>query len=720
MIKSTLKSIRKIPHFGFKRENINTTSTKPLEVEVEEIFDDELSHESIMASTRQALSSEEEKIANSLNISAIDNLGLQQDIESEFGAHVVNAARHIITHDYSIDVEDGFISQTVEDGEFDVEDVPVTQSVFESDVEDVSVESAIQPLFNDTDNHQNTFHSKSDKKPWDHSNKDQNFNLVIKESSSIGLFSLTNLDFDLYRSLFSTFEDYNGGREVDSAGTDLVALPMTTDIIFFPRSLVSMQPKFIDEVKKSIAIYKGSDIHQLQTQLIDDAVFVAYAKDTFSENIKRRSADINNQSAQEDTATIKEMLCDFLSTAVQNNCTDMHFYLREQFVVKFRSKGLIQEYLTITDDYSVGRSLFNSIINDLGAKRGSGSMNYVEFEGTGFAMTAYTDKQKREPVSVELRIEKAPIDGGMRDEAAGLYIRLSKDQVPQTLTQLRIEPHRIKILKRAMAQPQGMILVTGPTGSGKTTLLHAILREMSPGLAARTIEDPVELRASYNDNIAQMSVSKHQWPDALESALRQDPNVIMIGEIRSKEMLETLTQATLTGHLTLTTLHTNGAIATLTRMIDIGGKPQDLASEQLLSLIIATRLNNVPCKSCALKFDSLDHHQQEIVLEFLGDDRDKVNNLIFTNKQSSSCTCKSGQLGMISTQEIIYVNDSIRSFIRTQDWVGMKSYLEDHGWKDFQAQARDKIINGELDFFEVQNVIRLSLQEDENAFRYED
>ncbi|HDM8060839.1 ATPase, T2SS/T4P/T4SS family [Vibrio harveyi] len=524
-------------------------------------------------------------------------------------------------------------------------------------------------------------------------------------------FQPNSVNYDVYKSLFPVFQDFNDSQEIDSSGTGLLAIPNYDNTIYFPKVQANTNPTFVDSVIKHAAIASNVNSIQFVPVMVHDEDFARWAKDTYSEHLRRNNVD-GGTSEQDDAAT-KSWLTKILSIAYQNSCTDVHMYLREEFIIKFRARKKIREHLTLTEKAIDGRRLFNTIMNDLGSTRGSGRMNYTKPEGTAFPFPVYVDSHRREKKTIELRIEKAPIVGGASQETAGIFIRLANNEEPKSFGQLNISKKLTEVFKGAMQVPQGMILVTGPTGSGKTALLHAFLKEMPEGLAARTIEDPVELRASYNTNISQMSVKKKDAQEALESVLRQDPDVVMLGEVRGQLMLDTLIQGTLTGHLTLTTLHTNGAIPTLTRMIDIGASPKDLATEELLHLIVATRLNKLPCQRCALKYEDLPEFNKAKVDEFLGaNELHRRGDLRFINIKSDKCSCERGEVGMRSMQEVIFVNDKIRKFIRAEDWTGMRAYLEGNGWQDFETQSRALILSGVLDLFEVKHVIRFGQKQE--------
>src|SRR3989339_983829 len=160
--------------------------------------------------------------------------------------------------------------------------------------------------------------------------------------------------------------------------------------------------------------------------------------------------------------------------------------------------------------------------------------------------------------------------------------------------ELGIEPYLFKIAQEEIAKPNGLILVTGPTGSGKTTTLYAFLRKIySTEINIITIEDPVEY---HLDGITQTQVNlkkEYTFPEGLRSALRQDPDVIMVGEIRDGETAEIAVQSSLTGHMVFSTLHTNNAAGAIPRLVEMGIEPF-LAASSIVG-ILAQRLVRTIC-----------------------------------------------------------------------------------------------------------------------------
>lgn len=209
--------------------------------------------------------------------------------------------------------------------------------------------------------------------------------------------------------------------------------------------------------------------------------------------------------------------------------------------------------------------------------------------------------------AIDIRVSTLPTDFG---EKIVLRI-LDKSSLQLDLARLGFEEKDLKAFQRAIKLPFGMILVTGPTGSGKTTTLYAALNYINkPEINITTIEDPIE----YNlQGINQTHVRPEiglDFAGALRSILRQDPNVIMVGEIRDAETAEIAIRAALTGHLVFSTLHTNDAASAVTRLIDMGVEPFLVASS--LKMILAQRLLRKLCPKCAIRTELTDEQREEL------------------------------------------------------------------------------------------------------------
>ncbi len=216
---------------------------------------------------------------------------------------------------------------------------------------------------------------------------------------------------------------------------------------------------------------------------------------------------------------------------------------------------------------------------------------------------------------LKLDVSATPQDGRFAASAVGQQIDVRVSLIPGpngefivmrlllhnkallSLEKLEMRPEALTVIREATSKPHGIIFNTGPTGSGKTTTLYAVLNELNkPGIKIVTLEDPIEYRIP-GINQSQVEPEKgYNFADGLRSVLRQDPDIILVGEIRDAETASTAIQAALTGHLVLTTLHTNSAAAALPRLIDMGAPPFLLAGS--VNLIIAQRLVRRICKTC--------------------------------------------------------------------------------------------------------------------------
>lgn len=256
---------------------------------------------------------------------------------------------------------------------------------------------------------------------------------------------------------------------------------------------------------------------------------------------------------------------------------------------------------------------------------------------------------------IDLRISTMPhLDG----EGAVLRI-LDRTAVKLDLSALGFSQSIEQPLARLLGEPHGILLVTGPTGSGKTTTLYAALRRLvRPGINVVSAEDPVEY---YLDGVAQIQVQRKiglDFPTVLRSVLRQDPDVIMIGEIRDRETASIANQAALTGHFVLATLHTNSAAASLPRLVDMGLEPYLLAST--VRGILSQRLVRKLCGSCCAALDRDDDAARTQIQRLAAQAQLRCD----PEKPRKAIGCRNcndtGYSGRIAIGELLLVNDEIR------------------------------------------------------------
>ena len=263
-------------------------------------------------------------------------------------------------------------------------------------------------------------------------------------------------------------------------------------------------------------------------------------------------------------------------------------------------------------------------------------------------------KVKTKNASVDLRVSTLPTYYG---EKAVIRI-LNKEVAFLSLDQLGLSEKNLKVMTNFIRRPQGMVLITGPTGSGKTSTLYACMREVkSEEVNIISVEDPVEYELPGVNQVQINDKVGLSFPFILRSVLRQDPNIIMIGEIRDEETAEIAIQASMTGHLVLSTLHTNDAPSAVTRLIDIGIPPYLIASSVIG--IVAQRLVRTICPDC--KEEYVPHQDSLTRLNM-----DK-NDLPFTFYRGAGCpNCNdTGFKGRTVIEEMMIIGPQIRELIQS-------------------------------------------------------
>jgi len=336
---------------------------------------------------------------------------------------------------------------------------------------------------------------------------------------------------------------------------------------------------------------------------------------------------------------------DILSEAVQTEVSDVHIEIfKETAQIRFRGNGsmLVQtQYRAfITNNYNAVIARVKILANlDIAERRlpQDGKISYRAKNGT----------------EVDFRISILPTDLGER-----VVIRiLDSSSLAVTISALGFTKKQEKDFIKTIEAPQGMVLVTGPTGSGKSTTLYGAMNYLNkPDVNILTAEDPIEYTMS---GISQVQVREDiglTFASALRSFLRQDPEIILVGEIRDAETADIASKAALTGHLVLSTLHTNSAIGTISRLVNMG-LPAYLVSSAL-SLVVAQRLIRKNCNKCKELIDKTHEDIQKFIKENNIDDDAKLT-------RSKGCSdCKdTGYSGRRGVHEVLVVNEEIASAI---------------------------------------------------------
>ncbi len=302
--------------------------------------------------------------------------------------------------------------------------------------------------------------------------------------------------------------------------------------------------------------------------------------------------------------------------------------------------------------------------------------------------------------TVDVRVSTLPARFGER-----VVMRiLDKDEARLSLDVLGMPPDMLTRFRTALARPNGVILVTGPTGSGKTTTLYGALTELNdPSRNILTVEDPVEYAV---DGVGQTQINPKvgmTFATGLRAILRQDPDIVMVGEIRDVETAEIAIQAALTGHLVLSTVHTNSAVGAVTRLRDMGAEPFLLSST--ITAVIAQRLVRRLCPACKEPYAPDSAERRLLELE------EGAEATIYRAKGCARCA-GAGYEGRLGVYELVLVDEPMRRMIHSD---AGEQDLADHAFRKHDTLARcgfRHVLDGATSIEEVLRVVR---QEDDDA-----
>lgn len=316
-----------------------------------------------------------------------------------------------------------------------------------------------------------------------------------------------------------------------------------------------------------------------------------------------------------------------------------------------------------------------------------------------------TEKRLPQDGRFELTVEGRPIDVRLstlptvHGEKAVLRL-LDSARLVTDVDKLGFSPRAAEHFRELIRAPHGMVLITGPTGSGKTTTLYAALRTLNRDeVNIVTIEDPVEYQLP---GIHQVQVNPQiglTFARGLRAILRQDPNIIMVGEIRDRETAEIATRAALTGHLVLSTLHTNDAVGALTRLVDMGVEPYLVASS--VRGVVAQRLVRRVCPRCKTAVEPTAEEREVLASHGLTAER------LFRGQGCGECS-RTGYLGRTAIQEVFVVDRTVREMlVRGRSETEILAHLQAHGFVPMIRDGLEKVVAGVTTMSEVLQVTRV-------------
>jgi general secretion pathway protein E len=298
--------------------------------------------------------------------------------------------------------------------------------------------------------------------------------------------------------------------------------------------------------------------------------------------------------------------------------------------------------------------------------------------------------------AIDLRVSTVPtVDG----ESVVLRI-LDQGQVSLDLEPLGFDDDSIEILQRLIDRPHGILLVTGPTGSGKTTTLYALLRRLnSSERKILTIEDPVEYRLEGVNQIQVKSQIGLDFSSALRSIVRQDPDVIMVGEMRDLDTARIAIQSALTGHVVLSTLHTNDAGSSVTRLLDMG--IEDYLVTSAVNGVIAQRLVRRLCRACRVPYEPA----PALVQRLPGTGCIQPGPFLLYEKRGCSECEYTGYRGRTVIAELLVLSDGVRAGILTgKDGKTIERIAVEEGMRTMWNDGMKRVLEGVTSFEEVSRV----------------
>lgn len=384
--------------------------------------------------------------------------------------------------------------------------------------------------------------------------------------------------------------------------------------------------------------------------------------------------------ASDDEAPIIRLVNQLMFRAVKQKASDIHIEpFEKDLMVRFRIDGVLYDIM------HPPKKAQNSILSRV---KIMASLNIAE---------------KRLPQDGRIRIKIAGKDIDIRVSTLptsfgeSIVMRLlDRSKVLMTLDTVGFHGENLKTIRNLIHHSHGIFLVTGPTGSGKTTSLYAALTEINvPDVKIITVEDPVEYQLPGINQTQVNAKIDMTFANGLRAILRQDPDIVMIGEIRDKETAEIAIQASLTGHLVLSTLHTNDSASSATRLIDMGVEPFLIASS--LIGIIAQRLVRTVCTDCGESYNPSDYE-----LEQLGVSREQVQGKRIYKAKGCSACLETGYVGRTGVHEVLVVNDEVRALItKSCDAMTMKRTAMRHGMVTLREAGIRLIFEGRTTIDEV-------------------
>jgi type IV pilus assembly protein PilB len=481
---------------------------------------------------------------------------------------------------------------------------------------------------------------------------------------------------------------------VSSLGTKLViamAEPQNLHIVDELRFATGMEivPRlsFRSELKTAIDKWFGG-VEQPETS-VEEAIAPAvdgddmefYSSSSLQRNIEAMQ-EMQAELLQKSTPAVR-MVASAIAAAASKQASDIHIEPQTgDTVIRLRVDGMLRDFQHIP------RNLQNSVVSRI---KILADMDIAERRAPqdGRFLVKIAGRK------IDLRVSTLPTQNGEK-----VVIRLLESEAPaQGFTGLGMPQQIADALTQVLKQPQGMLLVTGPTGSGKSTTLYSSLNLVrKPSVNVITVEDPVEYAVPGLNQVQVNTKAGLTFASCLRSILRQDPNVIMVGEIRDKETVEIAIKAAQTGHLVLSTLHTNDSISAVTRLLDLGIPSFQIATS--VTAIIAQRLVRRLC-SCRADIPLTPEYASRL-LE-VGVPSPPAKQYVPTGCDACDLT---GYKGRVGIYELLTFDDAVRAVVRSSARTDeIQAIAQQNGMRRMQEYALDRVCAGETTLEEAMRVV---------------
>ena len=418
--------------------------------------------------------------------------------------------------------------------------------------------------------------------------------------------------------------------------------------------------------------------------------------------LSSEGADEDSQEAQAPAtdSTLVRLVNKMILDAFEQKASDIHIEVNptgRTVRVRFRKDGALVNYLEIPARFR------NAIVSRLKV------MSQLDISERRKPQEGKISFRRYGPVDVELRITTVPTSNGLED----VVMRVLAAATPKPLEEIGFEPEEVASLKRLIARPHGLFLVCGPTGSGKTTTLHSLLAHLNTSDAKIwTAEDPIEIVQPGLRQVQMNAKIGWTFAAAMKSFLRADPDVIMVGEMRDAETTKIVIEASLTGHLVLSTLHTNSAPESVVRLLDLGMDPFNFA-DALLG-VLAQRLVRRLCTQCRVKREPGRGELEELAAEYCEGTSLEPDAVLArwrqdkpTLHQAKGCKeCdRTGYKGRLAIYELMVAVPAVKRLIQTRAPLSdIAAAALDNGMRTLKQDGINKVLRGFTDMREVRAV----------------